>query len=220
MYWIDIVLSLILLAVGYVSVCCYLNGTKINEIKLKSLKFTKTRLAYALVGFVTVGILVFCLNTTYSIDLITRLSLITLVLLILPVSAIDMRLQKIPNVFLLVGLAIRIVYLAVMYIQDASNAWIITKDSLIGSVVIGLFFLFLLVVFKNSIGMGDVKLFALMGLYQGLWGVINSVFFSLVVSFFVSIALLITKKKGRKDTISFGPSIYLGTIIAMCMAGM
>ena len=220
MYWIDIVLSLILLAVGYVSVCCYLNGSKINEIKLKSLKFTKTRLAYALVGFVTVGILVFCLNTTYSIDLITRLSLITLVLLILPVSAIDMRLQKIPNVFLLVGLAIRIVYLAVMYIQDASNAWIITKDSLIGSVVIGLFFLFLLVVFKNSIGMGDVKLFALMGLYQGLWGVINSVFFSLVVSFFVSIALLITKKKGRKDTISFGPSIYLGTIIAMCMAGM
>lgn len=220
MYWIDIVLSLILLAVGYVSVCCYLNGTKINEIKLKSLKFTKTRLAYALVGFVTVGMLVFCLNTTYSIDLITRLSLITLVLLILPVSAIDMRLQKIPNVFLLVGLAIRIVYLAVMYIQDASNAWIITKDSLIGSVVIGLFFLFLLVVFKNSIGMGDVKLFALMGLYQGLWGVINSVFFSLVVSFFVSIALLITKKKGRKDTISFGPSIYLGTIIAMCMAGM
>lgn len=220
MYWIDIVLSLILLAVGYVSVCCYLNGTKINEIKLKSLKFTKTRLAYALVGFVTVGILAFCLNTTYSIDLITRLSLITLVLLILPVSAIDMRLQKIPNVFLLVGLAIRIVYLAVMYIQDASNAWIITKDSLIGSVVIGLFFLFLLVVFKNSIGMGDVKLFALMGLYQGLWGVINSVFFSLVVSFFVSIALLITKKKGRKDTISFGPSIYLGTIIAMCMAGM
>lgn len=220
MYWIDIVLSLILLAVGYVSVCCYLNGTKINEIKLKSLKFTKTRLAYALVGFVTVGILVFCLNTTYSIDLITRLSLITLVLLILPVSAIDMRLQKIPNVFLLVGLTIRIVYLAVMYIQDASNAWIITKDSLIGSVVIGLFFLFLLVVFKNSIGMGDVKLFALMGLYQGLWGVINSVFFSLVVSFFVSIALLITKKKGRKDTISFGPSIYLGTIIAMCMAGM
>lgn len=220
MYWIDIVLSLILLAVGYVSVCCYLNGTKINEIKIKSLKLTKTRLAYVLVGIVTVGVLVFCLNTTYSIDLITRLSLITLVLLILPVSAIDMRLQKIPNVFLLVGLAIRIVYLAVMYIQDASNAWIITKDSLIGAVVIGLFFLFLLVVFKNSIGMGDVKLFALMGLYQGLWGVINSVFFSLVVSFFVSIALLITKKKGRKDTISFGPSIYLGTIIAMCMAGM
>lgn len=220
MYWIDIVLSLILLAVGYVSVCCYLNGAKINEIKIKSLKLTKTRLTYILVGIVTIGVLVFCLNTTYSIDLITRLSLITLVLLILPVSAIDMRLQKIPNVFLLVGLAIRIVYLAVMYIQDAGNAWIITKDSLIGAVVIGLFFLFLLVVFKNSIGMGDVKLFALMGLYQGLWGVINSVFFSLVVSFFVSIALLITKKKGRKDTISFGPSIYLGTIIAMCMAGM
>lgn len=220
MYWVDIVLSVILLAVGYVSVCCYLNGYKIKELRIRNLKLTKNRLVYLIIGVVSIAALVFCLNTTYSIDLITRLNLITLALLILPTSAVDMRLQKIPNVFLLAGLAIRIIYLATMYVQDVGNAWMITKDSLIGAVVIGLFFLFLLVVFKNSVGMGDVKLFALMGMYQGLWGVINSVFFSLLVSFFVSITLLITKKKGRKDTISFGPSIYLGTVIAMCMAGM
>ncbi len=220
MYCFDIVLSLILLAVGYVGVCCYLNGYKPNKLEFRSLKLTKNRLLYLLVGAVTVAALVACLNITSSIDLVTRMSLITLVLLILPVSAVDMRLQKIPNIFLVVGLAVRVVYLAVMYIQDVGNAWIVTKDSLIGAVIIGLFFLFLLIVFKNSIGMGDVKLFALMGLYQGLWGAINSVFFSLLVSLFVSIALLITKKKGRKDTISFGPSIYLGTIIAMCIAGM
>lgn len=220
MYFIDIVFSLLLFAAGYVSVCCYLNGEKIHKLKFNSLKMTKHRLLYLIVGTVTVAVLVACLNIVYTIDLLPRLSLITLILLILPVSAIDMKLQKIPNLFLLVGLIVRAVYLVLMYIQDVSNAWLITKDSLIGAAIIGVFFLFLLVVFKNSIGMGDVKLFALMGLYQGLWGAINSVFFSLVVSFFVSIILLITKKKGRKDTISFGPSIYLGTFIAMCMAGM
>ncbi len=220
MYWVDVVLCLILLTIGYVGACCYLNGDKLNKFDFHSLKITKNRLLYLIIGATTVAILVVCLNITYTIDLITRMSLITLVLLILPISAVDMRLQKIPNIFLLAGLVIRVVYLAVMYIQDVGNAWVVTKDSLVGATVIGLFFLFLLIVFKNSIGMGDVKLFALMGLYQGLWGIINSVFFSLVVSFFVSIALLITKKKGRKDTISFGPSIYLGTIIAMCMAGM
>ena len=78
----------------------------------------------------------------------------------------------------------------------------------------------LLLAFKNSIGMGDIKLFAVMGLYQGLWGVINSVFFSLAASFVISIAFLITKKKGRKDSIAFAPSIFVGTVVAICLAGM
>lgn len=65
-----------------------------------------------------------------------------------------------------------------------------------------------------------MKLFAVMGLYQGLWGAVNSVFFSLLASFVVSVALLISKKKGRKDTISFGPSILIGTIAAIGLAGM
>lgn len=220
MWWIDIVLSVIFLMLGYASVCCYLSGYKLNRLTFKAIRLTKNRLVYLLLGCASVAALVLRLNTAYSIDLVTRLNLISLVLLILPVAAIDLRLQKIPNVFLIAGFAIRCAFLAMMYIQNIKNAWSTTKDSLLGALIIGLFFLFLLIVFKNSIGMGDVKLFALMGFYQGLWGVINSVFFSLVVSFFISIALLITKKKNRKDTISFGPSIYLGTIIAMCMAGM
>ena len=220
MFWIDIVLSVVLVAIGYVSACCYLNGCKVKELKLNTLKLTKNRIIYLAVGCVLIASLIACLNITYSISTLTRMNLVTLVLLILPISAVDMKMQKIPNIFLLAGVVFRIVYLAIMYIQNVENAWSVTKDSLLGALIIGLFFLFLLLVFKNSIGMGDVKLFALMGLYQGLWGVINSVFFSLVVSFFISIILLITKKKGRKDTISFGPSIYLGTVIAMCMAGM
>lgn len=51
------------------------------------------------------------------------------------------------------------------------------KDGVIGAAVIGLFFLLISLIFKNSMGMGDIKLFALMGLYQGLWGAFNSVFF-------------------------------------------
>ena len=72
------------------------------------------------------------------------------------------------------------------------------KDGVIGAAVIGLFFLLISLVFKNSMGMGDIKLFALMGLYQGLWGAFNSVFFSLLVSFFLALGLLISKKKKRR----------------------
>lgn len=68
--------------------------------------------------------------------------------------------------------------------------------------------------------MGDIKLFALMGLYQGLFGVFNSVFFSLIVSFFISIILLILKRKNRKDVIPFGPSIYAGTVVGIFLTGL
>ena len=89
-----------------------------------------------------------------------------------------------------------------------------------GAIIIGGFFLIILLIFKNSIGMGDVKLFALMGLYQGLLGVFNSVFFSLIVSFFISIILLMLKRKNRKDVIPFGPSIYIGTVVGIFLTGL
>ncbi|MBQ3196173.1 MAG: prepilin peptidase [Clostridia bacterium] len=217
---LEIFVCAVLLACGYVGVCCYFNNTKLTEINFGLLKLNKKRVAYLTVGAVSVAILLWCLHQLYSIDTLGILNLASLVLVILPAAAVDYKQQKIPNIFLLAGLIIRCVFFVISYVKDFDGAWTITKDSLIGAAVIGLFFLLLLVIFKDSIGMGDVKLFALMGLYQGLWGVINSVFFSLLVSFFLSIGLLITKKKGRKDTISFGPSIYLGTIIAICMAGM
>ena len=78
----------------------------------------------------------------------------------------------------------------------------------------------MLLIFRNSIGMGDVKLFALMGLYQGLWGAFNAVFFSFVVSFVAAVALLATRKKNRKDVIPFGPSVLLGTILAVSLSGI
>ena len=219
-YLIDIVLSIVLLLAGYVGVCWYFSDRKITEIKNSVLKITKKKVGYLVVGCLSTAAVILSLNLTYHVDLVSRINLIALVLLLLPLAAIDTKVQKVPNIFLLVGLAVRVVLIAVLYIINMDNAWQITKDSLIGALVIGLFFLFLLVAFKNSIGMGDVKLFALMGLYQGIWGVINSVFFALLVSFFVSVTLLISRKKKKKDTIPFVPSIYIGTIIAICMAGI
>lgn len=220
MFWIDIGLSAVLLFCGYIAACCYLNNTKITKLNAAVLRLNKNRLAYLTVGVIAVGAVIAMLNFKYHVQLIYRINLLCMVLLLLPVAAVDMKIQKIPNIFLLVGLIVRCVILGVMMIMNFKNGFLIARDALMGAVIIGLFFLFLLLVFKNSIGMGDIKLYALMGLYQGLWGVINAVFFSLVVSFFVCVVLLITKKKNRKDSISFGPSIFLGAVIGICMAGI
>ena len=217
---VDIIWALLLILFGYVAICYYLNGVMWNSKDVTVLKLTKNKITYLSLAVLSTAGLITVFQLVYSLELLTQIKLLTLVLIILPVAAIDLRIQKIPNKFLIVALIIRLIIYIPEFIVSSSLAFATLKDNLLGAVIIAGFFLVLLVAFKNSIGMGDIKLFAIMGLYQGLWGVINSVFFSLLVSFFLSIGLLISKKKGRKDTISFGPSILIGTIIAIGLAGM
>lgn len=217
---IDIVLSVVLISAGYVSACYYLNGVKWNSRNLAVLKLTRNKAFYLLFAALSVATLITLFHVVYHLELLARIKLLALVLVILPAAAIDMKLQKIPNEFILAALIMRVLIYIPEFILSVPTALTMLKDNIIGAVVIGAFFLLLLLIFKNSIGMGDIKLLTIMGLYQGLWGAVNSVFFSLMVSFLISIMLLISRKKGRKDTISFGPSILLGTIIAIGLAGI
>ena len=215
---IDIVYAVFLLAAGSIAVCVYFQPER--KFSTEALKITKYKALYLASGLVACFAVIIMLNAVYQSDLIHRMKLLSLVLVILPIAAVDYRKHIMPNMFILAGLIIRICIFIVEFFVSIDQAWITLKDCLLGAAVIGLFFLIILLVFKNSIGMGDVKLFALMGLYQGLWGAVNSVFFSLVVTFILSIFLLITKKKKRKDLIAFGPCILLGTVLAVCLAGI
>lgn len=217
---IDAVLAIVFIAAGYVYACYYLNHVRWNEKNTEVLKLTKNKILYLVSAIAVTGILVSLFQRIYMLNWIQSAKLLGLVLILFPIAAIDSRLQKIPNPLLIAALVFRVLLYVPEFIMSTSGALTILKDNVIGAVVISAFFLLLLLVFKNSIGMGDIKLFAVMGLYQGLWGAVNSVFFSLLVSFFLSVALLITKKKSRKDTMSFGPSILIGTAIAIGMAGI
>ena len=132
----------------------------------------------------------------------------------------DLQRMIIPGKLLLAGLVLRVLLFCVEGIYAPDLILSIGKDDLLGGGVIGLFFLVLALVFKGSIGMGDVKLLALTGLYRGLWNTMSAVFLSLLASFLISVFLLITKKKGRKDQIPFGPCIMLGTVLSMCFNGI
>lgn len=73
---------------------------------------------------------------------------------------------------------------------------------------------------KGAIGMGDVKLFGVMALYLGLEGIWTAIFCALVVSFFIAVFSLITKKVKRKDNIPFAPAILIGTYLSIFLTGI
>ena len=216
----DILISIFLIALGYMAVCYYFCGLKWNSKNIEVLKISKYKAVYLVAQCCVVAIMMLVFYKIYHLELLPQIKLLALVLILFPIAAVDYRIQKIPNQFLLAALVIRALIYIPEIILSPRRALVLLGSDLLGAVIIGGFFLLLLVIFKNSIGMGDVKLFFVMGMFQGLWGVINSVFFSLFVSFVISIVLLISRKKNKDDAISFGPSILFGTIIGICLAGM
>lgn len=219
---LGIIVTLLLTAVGYIYLLKYnFNGSEIKLSKDAFLAWDFKRVAYIAVSILAGTGICLIYRLLYSgASTITQLKLIIMVMLLIPIAVADFKQHIIPNIILIVGLVLRIIIYIFEFVQNGSNILEVLKYDLIGAVVIVLFFMLCMLVMRNSIGMGDVKLFGLMGLYHGLWGVMSSVFFSLLVAFVLSVILLLTKKKGRKDNIPFGPSILIGTYIAVILTGI
>ena len=64
-------------------------------------------------------------------------------------------------------------------------------------------------------GLGDVKMAALMGIILGYPNVLAAIFLAIVARGIIAIVLLATRKKVRKQGIPFGPFLALGTMLAL-----
>jgi leader peptidase (prepilin peptidase)/N-methyltransferase len=90
-------------------------------------------------------------------------------------------------------------------------------SGLISGVALLVIFLLITLLRPGSMGMGDAKLVALIGLVSGFPLVIFSMIIGIVIGGIVAIVLLITKKKSRKDVIPYGTFLAIGPIIAMLL---
>jgi leader peptidase (prepilin peptidase) / N-methyltransferase len=69
-----------------------------------------------------------------------------------------------------------------------------------------------------GMGMGDVKLAALIGMFLGYlsWGrVLTAFFLSFLLGAVVGVGLMVAGRAGRKSAIPFGPFMALGAVIAL-----
>lgn len=207
------------LLAGYAAVTAILDDSD-KTVYQKAVALDGKRIAYLVIGIIFSFALVILFNAEQHLELVTGLLRIGLFLIVLPAAAVDLSICKIPNQFLLVGLILRgILLVAEVFVQDVV-IWQLLVDIVVGALIPVLFFLLMRALFKNSIGMGDVKLFGLTGLYLGLEGNLGLIFYTLIIAFVVALFLLISKKKGRKDSIPFGPCILLGTFLTLIISGI
>ncbi len=131
-----------------------------------------------------------------------------LTLFLIPIAFIDLQTGFILGVILAFGLQF--------------ENW---KSLLIGAVVGGAILLFFGMLGKwmfrkESIGMGDVKLLVLIGVYMGFPEVVYSLFLGVFVAGFFILVGMVMKKIRLSDTIPFGPFIAIGTVVYMCFGNV
>jgi leader peptidase (prepilin peptidase) / N-methyltransferase len=88
----------------------------------------------------------------------------------------------------------------------------------LGAVLLFVVFLFLALISPRSLGMGDVKLAALLGLYLGWLGwpvLVLGAAAGFVVQALLALALLAARRIGLRGELPFGPAMLLGAVLAI-----
>jgi leader peptidase (prepilin peptidase) / N-methyltransferase len=134
---------------------------------------------------------------------------LALVLLMVPVALIDLDTQIIPNSLMWIGAAVAPALVLLVSPADITG-------HLIAAAAGGGFFLLAVLAYPRGMGMGDVKLAGVLGLFLGR-AAGPAIFIALISGTVVGTLIMARKgvKAGRKTKVPFGPFLALGGVVAL-----
>ena len=140
-----------------------------------------------------------------ALDIALGLLLVTA---LVPIALIDLELRLIPNA---ITLPAAVAALVAGVVLDVGHV----PEQLIAGAAAGGFFLIAAAVRPGGMGMGDVKLAAMLGLYLGRT-VVPAIFAALILGVLVGAVVIARKgaREGRKTGVPFGPFLAVGGLIA------
>lgn len=129
---------------------------------------------------------------------------------------VDVRHHLLPN--LVIGPAFLVGGLFLLLSAVVDGSWPDLGRAVAGAAALAVGFLVLALVSPSGLGMGDVKLAGLLGLYLGWvgWGaVLGGALAAFVVQALVAVTLLGARRVGREGELPFGPALVVGAGIAL-----
>lgn len=180
---------------------------------------------YIIVETLTAGIFVLILNRvvnlyTEPVKIINEvMTMFLFVGFLIPISFIDLETQTIPAKIvypgMVVGLALSI-YKAIIY-DDFRSLIMNVLGGLGGALIILVIAMVGKLIFrKEAMGMGDVELMAMIGLFAGLLPHIPmTLLIAAFIGSFFGIVLILIGKKRMSSEIPFGPFLSIGALISL-----
>jgi leader peptidase (prepilin peptidase)/N-methyltransferase len=131
-------------------------------------------------------------------------------------AVIDGQHKLLPDRVTLPSIGIGVGLLAVAAVATGNGAPLLR--SVLGAVVLYVVFVALVLISPRSIGMGDAKLAALLGLYLGWLGwevLLLGTAAGFVVQAVLALVLLATRRIGLRGELPFGPAMLIGAALAI-----
>ncbi|WP_127127715.1 prepilin peptidase [Georgenia sp. SYP-B2076] len=134
-------------------------------------------------------------------------------------AIVDARTHRLPDRLLLVGVAGAGALL--LLAATTTGAWADLGRALLAALACLVGYLLLKLAHPAGLGLGDVKLGGLLGLWLGWFGwahVLSGAFAAFLLGGFFAVVLLLTRRAGRTTAIAFGPWMILGAAVATVLA--
>ncbi len=131
-------------------------------------------------------------------------------------TVVDLQHRLLPNRVVLPALAAGTALLLLPALAD--GAWDALLRAVLGAAALFAVYLALALVSPGGLGMGDVKLAALLGLYLGWLGwaaVVLGALAGFVVQAGIALALLATRRIGLRGELPFGPAMLAGAALVI-----
>ena len=158
------------------------------------------------------GLLYIFLYHQYSLSVQTVVfALLTTALLI--VSCIDLAHTIIPDAITLPGIVVGL----------GTSLWLTPvgiRNAFLGVVLGGGLFLLMailsvVILKREGMGGGDIKLIAMLGAFLGWHAVLVTIFLAAVLGASVGLTLILLRRRRRQEPLPFGPFLALGALLAM-----
>lgn len=142
-----------------------------------------------------------------------------LVAVAVPLVLIDLDVQRLPDAIVLPSYPVAAVLLALASLDPGGTSdWGALLRAALAGLALATFYLVVLVVYPAGMGLGDVKLAGLLGLYLGWvgWGaVLVGWFATFLLGGLFAVGLLVTGRARRGTGIPFGPWMVLGSAVGL-----
>lgn len=133
----------------------------------------------------------------------------------LALATIDLRHRRLPNAIVMPGLGVTALLLAVAAVAGADAGALLR--ALLGAAALFVLYLVLALINPAGLGMGDVKLAALLGLLLAFdgWGtLVTGMFLGFAAGAVIAVVVLLTRRGGLHSSFPFGPSMLAGALVA------
>jgi leader peptidase (prepilin peptidase)/N-methyltransferase len=137
----------------------------------------------------------------------------------LALALIDLDVRRLPNSIVLPSYAVGAALLAPPAVLGPD--WAAAGRALLAMAVLFLVFFAIAYLYRGGMGLGDVKLAGVLGLYLGWLGwssVVVGAFSGFLLGGLVGIGLMVARRASRRTAIPFGPFMLAGALLAVFLA--